>query len=298
MNEEEDYARIQHMVESSQKGILYGLGGLGDFLICLDVCSKNDIDLLFWINGSPILQVCKNLAKVFKVNCYFYDCDEKLGTGKIDKFLDKVNSNILNGRVLSCYNNMHYEFPKIDFAPYKKNTIFDHLDEYKITTPSNYFVICPQGSSFHTCERRIFYKREFEYLVNLSYKNKLSPILIASDSQISFYNENQRCQVLQFDNFCGNQINIGNFLYIIYNAAFTISVDTFLKTLTGLMHKTTYMIKNRNENNVYHEYGIGRWDSVFIDPEKWKFITTHTFEEIIQIINKYNIIGGKKIKVL
>jgi hypothetical protein len=298
MNEEEDYARIEYMVESSKKGILFGLGGLGDFLISLDVCSKNDINLFFWINSCPILATCEQFAKIFKVNCFFYNCEEKLGTGKIDKFLDKVNSQILHGRVLCCYNNMHYDFPKIDFAPYKKNTIFDNLDEYKIKIPSNYFVICPKGSSFHHCERRMFYKKEFEHLVNLGYKKKLIPVIIANDSQLDVYNENQRCQVLQFDKYCQNPINIGNFLYIIYNSTFAISVDTFLKTLTGLMHKTTYMIKNRNEHNNYHEYGVGRWDSVFIDPEKWKFMTTHTFDEIIEIINKYNKIGDKKIKVI
>lgn len=298
MNEDEDYQRIQIFVESSDKGILYGLGGFGDYLICLDVCSKNNLNLFFWINCSQILKVCEELAVIFKVTCFFYDCDERLGTPRADRFLDKVNENILNGRVISCYDNMHYEFPKIDFSPYKKNIIFDNLDEYKIKTPNNYFIICPQGSSFHPCERRMFYKKEFEYLIDTSYKNKLTPIIIANNAQINIYNENQRCQVLQFNNFCGNQINIGNFLYIVMNSAFAISVDTFLKTLTGLMHKTTYMLKNRNENNDYHSYGVGRWDSVFIDPDKWKFITTHTFEEILQIINKYDVVNNKKIKVL
>ncbi len=294
-----DFEKIKQFVENKGQGIVFGLGGMGDFLIHLDVCSKTNLTLLFWINKSPIYEYCKQLADFFGIDYYIYDCDEKLGYSDAEFLLEDVNKKILNGRVLSCYNNMHFEFPKIDFKPIYKNNAFKNLEKHKIETPKNYFIICPQGSRYHPSEKRLFYPDEFNKLIDFSVSKGLTPIIVGDDRQINFFDQRQKCLQLQFNKFNNEKISIGSFLYLIENSQFVISVDTFLKTLSGSMHKKTFVLKNRNEHDHFHDYGVGRWDHVFLNPEIWETIRMCSYEEIINEINKYIVIEKtKKLKML
>jgi hypothetical protein len=286
------YEEIKSYVESRKGGILFALGGLGDFLIALDVCSINKLSLIFWINNTNIEGICKKFVEFYKVDAHLYNCKIGIGTDDAEAYLKKVCVEVLAGKVLSVYNNMWHEFPKIDFTPDPKNNIYDKLEEHKINIPSNYFVICPAGSKFHTSERRLFYKEEFHELIDLSIDKGFIPFIVGNDKQIDFYDERQKCRHLQFDKFDGKEISIGNFLYVINKSQFVISVDTFLKTLSGLMNKKTYMIRNRNEDNIYHSYGVGRWDHIFTNPKIWKHLEMLKFEEIIEKIKRYSYING------
>jgi len=290
------YEKIKSYVESCRGGILFALGGLGDFLIALDVCSINKLSLIFWINNTKIEEICQKFIEFYKVDACLYYCKIGIGVDDAEAYLKKVCKEILEGKVLSTYNNVWHEFPKIDFTPEPKNTIYDSLETYKVDMPNNSFIICPAGSSFHTSERRLFYKEEFWNLIDLSIDKGFIPLLVGDDKQIDFYDSRQKCRHLQFDKFNGIKINIGNFLHIINKSKFVISVDTFMKTLSSLMHKETYMIRNRNEDNVYHSYGVGRWDHIFTNPKIWKHLKLLTYDEIIEKIKRNSYINNNTAK--
>ena len=69
-----------------------------------------------------------------------------------------------------------------------------------------------------------------------------------------------------------------------------------MKTLSSLMHKETYMIRNRNEDNVYHSYGVGRWDHIFTNPKIWKHLKLLTYDEIIEKIKRNSYINNNTAK--
>jgi len=277
---------IKNFMLSCEGKVLFGLGGLGDFFVCVNACKIHKLPLIFQHNNHHDIFQVNDFCKLLEVPSYIYDPEVKLGSAKSFNDLKVICNSIIGNRGVACYNNMAHEFPKVSFNPVPGLYNFCLDDNYSM--PDNFFIICPSGGILHPEEKRQFYQEEVNKILDLAKKIKIVPIFCCSKEQYQLYDRDGKNNLLTLTSFNNEKISPKTFFKFILKSKYVISPDTMLKTVGGITCKKTFMIKNRNKHDKFHNYGTQRWDHVFTNPAIWPTIKMMSFEEIVDYMLNFN----------
>ena len=265
-----------------------GIGGIGDLLLVLALCYDQKNPKILFLANDPDNKLTLDLLKFFNVEFLIH-------RNLFDSsWINFVYNHFKN---LPCYrssahtpDNLRYDdwvniekyIPRI-----KTNTNWDKLINTKRWFKEKYVVICPSGSTKATNKKRYLSHEEYKTIILkfLQYNYKI--ITTSHESDISLYGlfPNKNCmwmtneKIIQY-NGSENNININDFLQIIYNSDDCISMDTYLKTLILLLNKEVKVIQTKYDGE-YNNHFIDPSDKIFLNQDIWPKLKIYKHEDLL-----------------
>jgi len=286
MRYENDYLQVEKWFKTIDGNALFCSGSYGDLFLGIDASIKNNLSLIYWSKKSTE-KISQKIIDSFNIKSHIIKTGIEIWKNQeTHEFISKLKS-LLSGKAFRTHNNNNLNLPFVKWQPNKKCNEYDSFKDYKIDLPEKYILICPAGSASGFKMKRHFSNDEIDNLLKILKEHKKEPILVGNDLQLRKYDRMKKTKWLQFEKFNGKDITIKHFLQAVRGSEFVISPDTSLKTISAIMHVTTYVLKNRNQ---YGEPTEGIWDDVFLNEKKWTSMSCLTYDQIIKKIKEKKII--------
>lgn len=271
---------FKNIGEKIKLPFLFGIGGIGDFLLLMSdgtYDTHNELGLIFWANNPTTI---KELVKLFP---------------KIQKSI------VLPNYLESTIDNSHLYFSQIinDEKFLSKAHIPEHLqyvsewnncnvfDKYKIQKRPDwvndwtvnglcdgetYSVFAPTGGSSDTGWKHKFIKRELLLKLIDEDKHPIKYIISTDKEMDGFYgNRFVRDELLTRNVRLIYNESLDKLFGIICKASVVYSVDTWVKTLSLFTETPTILIESFYENSPFERIGLNKDPGDFIFIENWTF---------------------------
>ena len=277
---------------NGDKNVYLTLGGIGDLLLLLAVCYKNEKVHIVCIANDESSQFSKKFLDYFNLKYIFYknlkghECIKAL----YNKIIVHPNFN------LSAHLPVNFNWKDwINIDKYKNRLVIetDWLDLIGIKKrDKKYVVICPSGSQKCEHRKRHLNVEEYNTIVRVYLEKGYEVITASSKKDLNIYNfyQDKNCYWLtdsELINHKGvsHEIDFNTFLQTVISCDDIISTDTWIKTFMSLCGKPCHVIKTRF-NSKYQHVGKEPNDNIFLNKEFWPKLKIHTYEQFIEYLSQ------------
>jgi len=277
---------------NGDKNVYLTLGGIGDLLLLLAVCYKNEKVHIVCIANDESSQFSKKFLDYFNLKYIFYknlkghECIKNL----YNKIIVHPNFN-LSAHLPDNFNWNDW----INIDKYKNRLVIetDWLNLIGIKKrDKKYVVICPSGSKKCEHRKRHLNVEEYNTIVRVYLEKGYEVITASSKKDLNIYNfyQDKNCYWLTDSEIINHkgvsqEIDFNTFLQTIISCDDIISTDTWIKTFMSLCNKPCHVIKTRF-NSKYQHVGKEPNDNIFLNKEFWPKLKIHTYEQFIEYLSQ------------
>lgn len=269
---------FKNIGEKIKLPFLFGIGGIGDFLLLMsdgNYDRYNKLGLIFWANNPNVI---KELVKLFskieksivlpnylesKIDNYHLYFSQIIND---EKFLSKAHIPD-NLQYVSEWNNCHV-FDKYGIETFPKWTLNWSINNIN----KKYSVFAPTGGSSDTDWKHKYIKPDLLLKLIDEDKEPVKYLISTSKELESFYGITFVHNDLSARNIkilCDEPLH--KLFGIICKATTVYSVDTWVKTLSLLCEVPTILIESFYENSPFERIGLTKDPGDFIFIENWNF---------------------------